>query len=454
VVGVVWFIDSVTRELVTFAAVMLLIGGLDDLAVDLVHFARRLRYGRQHAFRLEPPVEPGRIAVFVAAWHESEVIGRMLSSALGRLRHGNYRIYVGCYPNDPDTVDAVAAVAERDARIRLVIGPKPGPTTKADNLNAVWHAMHRADAAEEATTRAVVLHDAEDVLHPEEIGVYDALIGIADVVQIPVVPLLDPHSRWIAGHYADEFAEAHGRQITVRTALGAGMPLAGTGCAIATPMLARIAADRDGDPFDSASLTEDYELGLRIGELGGRASFVRITGDDGELVAVSAFFPGTFRAAVKQKARWMTGIALAGWDRTGWARAGALSDHWMRMRDRRGPLSMLVLGVAYLAILCWGMSLGAHQIGGGAPLPMIPLWLMLTNLGLLGWRMLMRATATGAAYGWRQGLLAIPRFLVGNVVALAATRRALGMYLGLLRGRALRWEKTRHVFPDLAAAPR
>ncbi|WP_183128840.1 hypothetical protein [Sphingomonas sp. PP-CE-3A-406] len=46
----------------------------------------------------------------------------------------------------------------------------------------------------------------------------------------------------------------------MRTALGAGMPLAGTGCAIAPEVLAMIAQARGGEPFDATSLTEDYEL--------------------------------------------------------------------------------------------------------------------------------------------------------------------------------------------------
>ena len=39
----------------------------------------------------------------------------------------------------------------------------------------------------------------------------------------------------------------------------------------------------------------------------------------------------------------MTGIALAGWDRIGWGGRQRFGDHWMRMRDRRAPLAVLVL---------------------------------------------------------------------------------------------------------------
>ena len=61
----------------------------------------------------------------------------------------------------------------------------------------------------------------------------------------------------------------------MRAALGAGLPLAGVGCAIARGSLDTLAAARDGAQFDPASLTEDYELGLTVARDGGRGTFVR-----------------------------------------------------------------------------------------------------------------------------------------------------------------------------------
>ena len=50
----------------------------------------------------------------------------------------------------------------------------------------------------------------------------------------------------------------------------------------------------------------------------------------------------------------LAGIALAGWDRTGWSRPWHLLDHWMRLRDRRALLAVVVLSAAYLAALLYG----------------------------------------------------------------------------------------------------
>ena len=457
--GGLWLgaLDSVLHEVVLFAAFGFLIGGADDLATDIVHFARRFRrYPAVWQSRPTGPYRPGRLAVFVPAWDESAVIGLMLRTALARFDHPDYRIYAGAYPNDPGTIAAIRAVAAEDARVRLVVCPRPGPTTKADCLNALWHALLADQRGEGSAFKGVVLHDAEDLVHPEELQLLDQGLDHATTVQLPVLPLADPRSRWISGHYIDEFAEAHGKLMPVRQALGAGLPLAGTGCAIAVPMLARIAIARGGAPFDGASLTEDYELGLTIAMLGGRGVFLNVREKDGDQpIGVRAFFPATLDAAVRQKARWMVGIALAGWDRIGWAARWRATDHWMRMRDRRTILAVPVLGAAYVALVGWGISEVGHWLTGSGRMPVSPAMrlLLMLNTGLLVWRVAMRAHFVGARYGWQEGLRSMPRAVIANFVALLAARRAIFRYLAMLRGAELRWDKTAHHFPHLYAGP-
>jgi adsorption protein B len=453
---VVATIDAATHEVTLFAAVGFLIGGIDDLLVDAIFLARRIALRRRRAPVLADftvSADPGRIVIFVAAWHEAAVIGPMLRNALSAIDHPEYRIYVGTYPNDRETIAAVAAVAAGDPRIRLVIGADDGPTTKGANLNAVYGALLRDEAADGRRVKAVVLHDAEDMVHPGELRVFDALVERHWLVQLPVLPLVD--CGLVGSHYADEFAEAHGKQMVVREALGAALPLAGVGCAIARAALDAVAAARGGAPFDGGSLTEDYEFGLHVATLGGRSAFARVAEvPGGPPVAVRAYFPDRLDAAVRQKARWMTGIALAGWDRVGWAQGLAFGDHWMRMRDRRGPIAVLVLAAAYAALVCWGVARGLHELTGTAPAPIaVGLdTLLRVNALLLGWRMVTRLLCTRACYGWRQGLWSLPRAVLGNYIALLAGRRAFGQYLKMLLGAPPRWDKTDHVFPEDPAA--
>ena len=444
------------RELMLFAAVGLLIGGIDDLALDALFLARRAggRRGVRLAVADLPASPPDRVAIFVPTWREEAVIGPMLRTLLARLE-GRFTVYVATYADDRATAAIVAAVAAHDDRVRPVRNPATGPTTKADNLNRLWRAMRADDARAGEPCRFVVLHDAEDVVHRDELRVFAALIDRYDVIQLPVVPLRRRGVQLIAGTYGDTFAESHAKAMVVRAAIGAGMPLAGVGCAIATEALAAVAAARGGLAFDPSSLVEDYESGLRLAELDFRAAFVRFRGDHG-LVAVGEYFPDTFGGAIRQKARWMAGIALAGWDRTGWSRPGHLLDHWMRLRDRRALLAIVVLAAAYVSALLYGIVLVAQDVTGRAPRVGITpaAWLLGVNLSLLAWRMAMRVAFAWRAYGWRTALGAPLRFVVGNVIDLAASPLALRRYVATLRGAPPVWDKTAHDFPDLTPGVR
>ena len=234
----------------------------------------------------------------------------------------------------------------------------------------------------------------------------------------------------------------------VREALGAAMPSAGVGCAIARDAMEKIASARGGLPFDADSLTEDYELGLRLAELGGRGVFVRLPEADGRgPVAVRAYFPATIDASVRQKTRWLTGIALAGWDRLGWH--GGFTERWMRMRDRRAILAALVTTAAWLSLLLWAGSAALHGLAGTEPSPFGRALVLLCwiNTGLLGWRLAMRCWMVRRMYGGREALRAPARMVVGNIIAIMAGWRALLAYLLRRPGAVVRWDKTSHRFP-------
>ena len=442
----------IAAELALFAGAGFFLFGISDLLVDCIFFARRAwrsvtvykRYRRAFASYWVFKESPGFIVIFVPAWDEAAVIASMLKTTLKRLDYDDYRIFVGHYRNDPATAAAIASVA--DPRVHPVEVPADGPTTKADCLNHLYDALIAYELEMDRSANAVVLHDAEDVVHRYELRIFDGLIDRAAVIQLPVLPLVDPHSRWISGHYCDEFAEAHIKELVVREAVGAAIPLAGVGCAIARKPLGKLAALQEGRPFAGSSMTEDYELGLRIGALGLKTMFVRIPAQPNEpgVVASRGHFPATLGAAVRQKARWLGGIALAGWDRLGWS--GGLGERWMRLRDRRGPVAALLLMAGYSAALLWSQLWLAEALGAPIQARMDPsLRILLTiNAGLLAWRVLMRALFTASAYGLSEGLLSIPRMVVGNVIAMLAAGRAVALHLG---GGPKRWDKTRHMFP-------
>lgn len=420
----------VEHELLLFAGIFFFIGALDELAIDVIWLWLRVtgqvKTARLDAHEIAPAPLLGPTAVFVPAWREDGVIGATVRHMLAACPQAELRVYVGCYRNDPDTSEAVHCAAFGDGRLRVVIYDRDGPSTKADCLNRLFQAMETDEAREGTRFRAAIMHDAEDMVDPAALGLLDAGISVAEVVQLPVLPEPTPRSRWIASHYCEEFAEAHGKAMVVRDALGAGLPTAGVGCAISRRALDWLARHRSADgPFASECLTEDYELGLAIADMGGRTRFLRARAPDGRLIATRALFPHRIDWAVRQKTRWVHGIALQSWDRMGWSDRPA--DIWMRLRDRRGPLTALLLAVAYLLLALFAIAYALQWLGYAHALELswVVETLLWVNLASFVWRAGMRFAFTAREYGWVEGIRAIVRIPVTNIIAIMAGRRAL-----------------------------
>ncbi|WP_447764739.1 glycosyl transferase family protein [Sphingopyxis panaciterrae] len=458
--GLEWLVHGAGHELMLFAAVGILLIGLDDLLFDALWLATRREppRGRSATSWLD-----GTIAIFVPAWHEAEVLPATLRRALAAWDGEDFRLYIGCYPNDAETLFAVSPLIARDPRLRLVIGEGDGPTTKGDNLNRLWAALGDDERAEGRRFAAIVLHDAEDHVHREELALYRRYLGDYAMVQIPVVPIVDRGPQWVSGHYGDEFAEAHGKELVLRSRLGMPIPSAGVGCALTRNALALLALDRGGEPFRADSLTEDYEVGMLLARYGLGARFVDARSLAGGRVVSRGSFPEAIEAAVKQKARWITGIALAGWEHLGWLgraptetpdrRAWLL--RWMLWRDRRAPLTAIILLAAYVALILSAIGWAGQPLFGwqAAPTDATMQLLLGLNAMLLLWRLGMRGYFTARCYGWRQGLLSFPRAFVANVIAMLAARRAIACYCQMLRSGRVIWEKTDHREAEREAAP-
>jgi bacteriophage N4 adsorption protein B len=446
---------TVAWELALFAGAVGLLLAIDDLAVDALWIGgvgrRPQPISEPHSF-----TKPLRYAVFVPAWEESGVVATMLRGIAERWPTGRVQVYVGVYPNDLATISAVASVVMRQPWVQMVIVDHPGPTTKGDCLNQLWSQLSEDRIAGRWLPDAVVIHDAEDLVDPHELAAHDDALVYADYSQIPVAPLVHPQGRWISGHYVDEFAEAHLKELAVREAVGAILPTAGVGCAIRVEALDRLA--NGGEVFAAGSLTEDYELGLRLAASGARGALALYTSPEAKLVATRAYFPWRFDQAVRQKTRWTQGIALDGWDRMGWLkrRSGDAMDDiataWMLWRDRRTLVSALAMAVGYCALI---MVMIARVIFPQATQdftadPLLRLLAAIMTVVLL-WRLLMRAVFTARAQGWRQGMLAVPRLFVSNAVLMACSWRALWTYVAVQRGAPRLWDKTAHDIPEGAA---
>lgn len=492
------YVETVQRELILFCVVWFIIGGLDDILVDIIWMLRscyrRLITYKQHVpmdyrallaahktdnIAIKPYSAPHEYhAIFIPAWKESNVIGNMLYGCRNAWANSNIRhhIYVGCYPNDNDTIAQVIIAAKSNPNISLILCSRDGPTTKADCLNHLWKAMVRDELNLGLRARSIILHDAEDRPHPLSLAIFDRLIGRNDIVQLPVIPIAVPGSPLISGHYCDEFCESHGKAMVVREAIGASLPLAGVGCAIERNCLGRLAINKNNLPFDVDSVTEDYELGLNIGSAGRGSIIVRMKDQYGDLIGTRAYFPHTLESAIRQKSRWKLGTALSAWDRLGWSSAKSpqarnyerrsqspkqrplqlpynIGENWMRLRDRKEIFASFVVFLSYVALLLSIIIVGAKYWGWHdiAPLSAAMQTAIMISSSILVWRFIMRTAFLYYHYGFWQSCLALPRMITANIISILAARRAVSAYARYCFGGTIIWEKTDH--SDMPAMP-
>ncbi|WP_026096738.1 glycosyl transferase family protein [Ideonella sp. B508-1] len=469
-----------TLEVLTAAvAVIVLISGLDDLFIDLWYWAReayraltiKRRYAPLTAQQLRERSEQP-MAIMVPAWLEYDVIAPMLANMVSTLEYSDYVIFVGTYCNDERTIAEVERMRRRYRRLVRVEVPHAGPTCKADCLNWVVQALFRHERTTGRPFAGVVLHDSEDVLHPLELRYYNYLLPRMDFIQLPVTSLERHWFELVAGTYMDEFAEWHSKDLVVRESMAGVVPSAGVGTCFSMRALRTLAEETQNQPFNVDSLTEDYDIGNRLGQLGMKQIFGRFAVDyvtrrttwfglGQERVqglhmplGVREFFPDTFRTAYRQKARWTLGIGFQGWALVGWR--GSLATKYLLYRDRKGLITSFVAILAYALALNLTLFLLANAVGWWTvyypPLLRPGSWfvtLIQINGVLLLWRMLQRAYFVQRMYGWEHALLSVPRMVVGNFINAAATARAWRLFLShKLLGTRLVWDKTMHDFPS------
>jgi adsorption protein B len=440
--------DTFAGSFFALLALWIAVSGLDDLILDLAAFhrwcTRRARHSSRAALLKFYP--PPRIAILVPCWHEADVIAQMLEHNLSVVDYAHYDFFVGAYPNDPDTLATVRAVESKRSRVHLAVCPHDGPTNKADCLN--WTMQHLMLHEETRHTRfdIVVVHDAEDMIHPSELRWLAAEMQDAEMVQVPVIALPTPFLNLTHGVYCDEFAESQAKDLPARIYLGGFLPSCGVGTGLTREMIERIAQTGENQIFQPGSLTEDYELGRRVQELGGRQRMLPVRWERGQLMATREYFPRDFWPAVKQRTRWITGIALQSWEMNGW-RGDWIRRYWW-WRDRKGLLGnplTVVCNLCFIAGLCGWRAPLHHLPFAGRPL-------IALALTLQSYRMAIRMCYSARLYGPLFALGVPLRVLWGNVINLLATVRAIHQFgRAKYRGEPLRWVKTAHAYPSRAA---
>lgn len=477
-----YFIADYYRGLEVVTAVVgviILLSSMDDLFIDAWFWLRELRRSltvkrRYTALSAEElrakPEQP--LAIMVPAWLEYDVISSMLETMVSTLEYKDYMIFAGTYQNDQRTIDEVERMRRRYRKLIRVEVPHDGPTCKADCLNWIVQAIFAQNAKQPVPFAGVILHDSEDVLHPLELKYYNYLLPRIDFIQLPVTSLERHWHELVAGTYMDEFAEWHTKDLVVRESLSKMVPSAGVGTCFSRRALEELAAETNNQPFNTDTLTEDYDIGARLAQRGMKQIFGKFEveyvtrrrswfGLGPERVStirmplgVREYFPNTFRTAYRQKARWTLGIGLQGWQQVGWT--GSLANRYLLFRDRKGLVTSFIAILAYVLLANFFVFFLADKFGwwkvyypsyfrpGGWLV--ILMWLNAVALLL---RVVQRAYFVGRMYGWEHAVLSIPRMIVGNFINAMAAARAWRLFIAhLITGKRLAWDKTMHDFPS------
>lgn len=471
---------SFLEYLAAITAVIILISSIDDLFIDCWYWCRRIY--RYWTIKKRPTYHPLRaedllsrteqpLAIMVPAWLEYDVIAQMVENMVSVLNYQQYVIFIGTYVNDEATIKEVERMQRRYRQLKRVEVPHPGPTCKADCLNWIIQAIHLHEKQHNMAFAGVILHDSEDVLHPLELKFFNYLLPRKDMIQLPVMSLERNWFELIAGTYMDEFAEWHAKDLVVRESVSGMVPSAGVGTCFSRRAITALCEQTQNQPFNTETLTEDYDIGARLSAMGMNSIFANFNvqfkvsrptrfglGPVKEFLlniplCVREYFPNTLRTAYRQKARWVLGIGLQSWEQLGWR--GSLITKYLLFRDRKGIVTAFVSIFSYVLLFQF-VILYLLSVTHVSELRFPPLfregtWLFTISVLItiaLGLRVVQRVYFVTKLYGWEHGIMSVPRMIIGNVINFFAVSRAWKMFLAyLLWGKKMAWDKTMHDFP-------
>jgi bacteriophage N4 adsorption protein B len=458
------------------AGIIIAISSFDDMLVDVLYWVTKF-FGSGHAkerrraadLTFIDSIREEPFAIMIPAWREHEVIFSMLTSNSSLLRYSSYHFFVGVYRNDRRTAEEVRRAEAQFPHIHMVTVERDGPTSKANCLNEIVGAIFLFEAKNKVSFAGIAMHDAEDLIHPHELKLFNFLISRYDFIQLPVFSFTCSMRNFVGGIYMDEFAESHTKDLVVRERMGAVIPCAGVSACFNRYAIALLADMNHGEVFKMNSFTEDYDIAVRVHELGMRTTFVSypvgysidvaertgapFVAAQGLPIATREFFPSDLQAAYRQRARWLIGIIFQGIAEIGWR--GGLATKYFLTRDRKSLITNPTVIVGYFVLVNLILiQLFLEYYGDGKDYPFTLLnselvyRLFLLNLFFLVWRLIHRMFFTMRIYGVFHGLMSAPRLIIASFVNFFATMRATRIYLRHRRtGVPLVWDKTVHKYP-------
>jgi adsorption protein B len=429
--------------------IVILVASLDDLLIDILS-AFKVRKPRTKQlsddFVIGTDATDPSIAIFVANWHEEDVLGPMVERNLANFKYKKVKFVLGVYPNDTATANVAHELAKKyQTFVEVVVNRRVGPTSKGQMLNEMFYQVFsNPDEAPDL----VVLHDSEDVIAPRSFEVYALECQQHAMIQIPIFSIDSRHRSLVGATYMEEFAERHTREMALREKLGAFVPSAGVGTCLRKDLILHFLNTR-GHVLQSGSVTEDYILGAEAHQAGYSTTFAAYrcnASPTAELIATREFFPKDFWASVRQRTRWTYGIGFEGTRQLGWF--GNTTNRFFLYRDRKGTIAnflpLVSLALLFLALLY------SPNFQDWEPWQRTGLYLVLgmNSINILI-RVYFKCSALHEVYGNFDLIGVVLRWPVAIVVNAFAAARAWRSFIvdSGLAAKPIAWAKTQHELP-------
>jgi len=420
--------------------------GLDYLFLDFLHLIRsagRLLLGvnlsvlRAGSGRIT--VEK-RIAILLPSWRNPQVIRRTVHLLHHLSQYERFHVFVGVHKNDEPTRRAMREAAEAYPQLEPLSLPLPSPASRVDTLNHIYAAILDYERERGVTFDLFLMLRAGDVLHPQALNLVNEAAETAHLVQLPQQVLARARCHLAAGVLMDEWAERYGRELPVRAGLSSFLPAAESGYAVTREAAQWLCSRNYEKLFPQAPVPNGHLMGAELRSLRGRKRVIRTRRDAttpytlapvgphmlrtrATPVAVYREVRAGLRMAVRDRARWLLGLAYAG---SRWGGRGGPASFYLWLRDGCAR----VYGYTYLplyALLGYGAFTAFRALRDPAFTPRPPVQpgepyfpLLLSALGLLGWRAISRAVYVGRAYGMAQGALTVVRRPLFHLTSFAA----------------------------------
>lgn len=454
--------------------------GLDDFIWDIIALYYKRKRKDVVLNMQEISDTPYKLlAVIIGAWKEDNVIEDVIHNFLESTIYPKsmYHIFLGVYPNDEATILAVKRLTALYTNVHLIINEKNGPTSKAQNVNHVIRQISKFETERSWKFSAYTIHDAEDVVHPYELKITNSLITRYPALQFPVFPLIKKPNfmnffpNITSSTYADEFAENHLFTMVNRDILGAFVPSAGTGFVLSNTVLNSFP---DGNVLPNDSLTEDYRLSLTLYEKEIPMHYVmekiKRVGDDYSIkydyVSTRSIFPNSFKTAVRQKTRWLTGITMQSMKfKDIFMSKLPLIGRYSLYKDQKAKIGNLLVFIGYPVFIYFIASLFI-DLPIIYPAYSLSWYLSLIVTMLMIERQIFRAISIYRIYGLRSVFFAVffppllPfRIIWGNIINFTATVKSYkSFYFSTSEtkvkkaskvnkvNKPMKWDKTEHTF--------